>query len=278
MRIAKLFCFKDKKNPIIIEVKTSLKPFSIISSAVVIPDSDSLIGISYDSDLRGCQPTGNGFQCSLSSNAFETYKRQNSNFQQIFALQQQELDLFHTTERVNEKTNAVVSTITATAMGAMAGAAAADGFWGNIVHSKGIGAAIGGTAAGALVGSSQAIQMAQNDELRQFEKNLQQQTFDLEIGTIKNLPTSVNRISSFNEIILKEFYYIIETYECSEQEKTIVDNFISKYSYGIGVFDFISTYTKNGWFIRSTLVSSPFMTNLHNIASNELMGGIYIYE
>lgn len=259
-------------------VKTALKPFSIISSAVIYPDDDSIKGMTYESDLRGCQPTGNGFQCSLASNAFETYKRQNSNYQQIFALQREELSTFHDTERVNEKTNGVISTITAGLMGTMAGAAAADGFWGDFVHSQAIGAGVAGTTATAAVAATQAIQYSQNEKLREFEVRQQQQMFDLEIGTIKNLPNSVNRISSFNEIILKDFYYVVEIYECTEYEKTIVDNFISNYSYGIGVFDFISNYVKNSWFIRSTLVKSMFPPNLHNIAANELMGGIYIYE
>ena len=263
---------------LVITIKTALKPFSIISSAVIVPDGDSLRGLKYDSDLRGCQPSGNGFQCSLASNAFETYKRQNSNYQQIFSLQKEELALSHSTERVNEITNGIVSTTTATLMGTMAGAATADGFWGNLVHAKAAGATVGGVAAGATVGVSQSVQLSQNDKLRDFEKRIQQQMFDLQIGTIKNIPNSINRISSFNEIILKDFCYIVEVYECTESEKRIVDNFISRYSYGIGVFDFISNYVKDKWFVRSTLVSSSYPPNLHNVASNELMGGIYIYE
>lgn len=259
-------------------IKTALKPFGIISSAVITPDGDSIVGITYDSDLRGCQPTGNGFQCSLSSNAFETYKRQNSNYQQIFALQKQELEISHATEVVNETTNAVIATTNAALMGGMAGAAVADGFWGDFVHSQAVGGAVGAVAAGATVGVAQGIQISQNNKLREFEKYLQQQMFDFEIGTIKNLPNSINRISSFNEIILKDFCYIIEIYECTDFEKIIVDNFISKYGYGIGVFDFVSNYKKSGWFLRSTLVSSNYPPNLHNIASKELMGGIYLYE
>lgn len=271
---------EDGKNSetIKISVKTALKPFNIISSAVVVPDLDSLKGKTYESDLRGCQPSGNGFQCSMASNAFETYKRQNSNYQQIFALQKRELSISHNTEKVNEITNGVVSSLTAGLMGTMAGAASADGFWGDFVHSQAIGGAAGGITAAASVATAQAVQLSQNNKLREFEKAAQQQRFDLEIGTIKNIPNSVNRISSFNEIILKDFCYVVEIYECSDAEKDIVDNFISNYSYGIGVFDLVSNYVKNGWFIRSTLVRSSFHPNLHNIASNELMGGIYIYE
>ena len=105
-----------------IVVKTALKPFAIVSSAVIQRTSDSLIGIPYDSDLRGSQPSGNGFECSLASNAFETYKRQNSNYQQIFALQKDELQLQHEVELTNDITSTVVNTAAATAMGAIAGA------------------------------------------------------------------------------------------------------------------------------------------------------------
>lgn len=259
-------------------VKTALKPFGIISSAVIQPTENSLIGITYESDLRGSQPSSNGFECSLASNAFETYKRQNSNYQQIFALQKEELQKQHEVELTNDVTSTIVNTMSATAMGAIAGANMADTGLFNSFGSKATGAAVGSAVAGATVGSAMIAQTVMNSKLRDYEEYLQQANFDLQIGTIKNLPNSVNRISSFNEIILQDFWYIIETYECSDFEKTVVDNFISKYGYGIGVFDFIQNYYKNGWFLRSTLVSSNYNVNLHMIAEKELMGGIYLYE
>lgn len=257
-----------------ISIKTSLKPFSIISSAVITPSLNSLKGITYNSDLRGSQPTSNGFECSLSSNAFETYKRQNSNYQQTFNLQKEELAMSHQTERVNEITSTVVNTLSATAMGAIAGGA----MGGGTGVGAAIGAGIGGVAAGTTVGIASSVQVAQNDKLRAFEKNLQQQNFDMQIGTIKNLPNSINRISSFNEIILQDFWYVIEIYECSDFEKIIVDNYLLSYGYGIGIFAFLTDFARDGWFLRSTIVSSDYPPNLHNIAVDELSGGIYYYE
>lgn len=259
-------------------VKTALKPFGIISSAVIQSASDSPMGIPYDSDLRGSQPSSNGFECSLASNAFETYKRQNSNYQQIFALQKEELQKQHEVELTNDITSTIVNTMSATAMGAIAGANMADAGIFNSLGSKAAGAGIGASVAGVTVGAAMSAQTIMNNKLRDYEEYLQQANFDLQIGTIKNLPNSINRISSFNEIILQDFWYIIETYECSDFEKTVVDNFIAKYGYGIGVFDFVENYHKNGWFLRSTLVSSKYNVNLHMIAEKELMGGIYLYE
>lgn len=259
-------------------VKTALKPFGIISSAVIQPTENSLIGITYGSDLRGSQPSSNGFECSLSSNAFETYKRQNSNYQQIFALQKEELQKQHSVELTNDITSTIVNTMSATAMGAIAGANMADAGIFNSFGSKQVGAGLGALYAGGTVGGAMIAQTVENSKLRDYEEYLQQANFDLQIGTIKNLPNSINRISSFNEIILQDFWYIIETYECSDFEKTVVDNFITKYGYGIGVFDFVENYCKNGWFLRSTLISSKYNVNLHMIAEKELMGGIYLYE
>ena len=233
------------------------------------------MGITYDSDLRGSQPSSNGFECSLSSNAFESYKRQNSNYQQIFALQQEELRKQHSVERVNEKTAKTINTITATAMGAIGGANIG-GIFGSI--GKGIGAVSGGITSGSVVGHYMDKQYKANEELREYEQTLQKHMFDLEIGTIKNLPNAISRISSFNEIIMRDFWYVVEIYECSEKEKEIVDNFIEKYAYGIGVFDYLIKYQKDGWFLRSTLVSSNYPVNLHLIAEKEFMGGIYYYE
>ena len=259
-------------------VKTALKPFGIISSAVIQSASDSPMGIPYDSDLRGSQPSSNGFECSLASNAFETYKRQNSNYQQIFALQKEELQKQHEVELTNDITSTIVNTMSATAMGAIAGANMADAGIFNSFGSKQVGAGLGALYAGGTVGGAMIAQTVENSKLRDYEEYLQQANFDLQIGTVKNLPNSINRISSFNEIILQDFWYIIETYECSDFEKTVVDNFITKYGYGIGVFDFVENYCKNGWFLRSTLISSKYNVNLHMIAEKELMGGIYLYE
>ena len=259
-------------------VKTALKPFGIISSAVIQPTENSLMGITYESDLRGSQPSSNGFECSLASNAFETYKRQNSNYQQIFALQKEELQKQHSVELTNDITSTIVNTMSATAMGAIAGANMADAGIFNSFGSKQVGAGLGALYAGGTVGGAMIAQTVENSKLRDYEEYLQQANFDLQIGTVKNLPNSINRISSFNEIILQDFWYIIETYECSDFEKTVVDNFITKYGYGIGVFDFVENYCKNGWFLRSTLISSKYNVNLHMIAEKELMGGIYLYE
>ena len=258
-----------------VKVKTSLKPYGIITCAVVVPDEDSLIGIYYDSDMRGCLPSANGFQCTISSDAFEAYKRSNSNYQEIFALQQDEMKINHQTERVNERVQGIMNTISATAFGAIAGAQVGGAF-GKI--GAGIGAGIGGTVAAATVGSANIMQHQANERLRNYEEYLLGQRFDLEIGTIKNLPNSISRISTFNEIIMSDFWYVVEIYECSAEEKVIVDNFISNYSYGIGVFDYFTNYVESGWFVRGTLTKSNLPTTLHDIAARDVMGGIYYYE
>ena len=277
--------YKISKSKLRIKIKTALKPFSIVSSAVIIPDEGSLMNMTYESDLRGCMSTSNGFECSLASSAFETYKRQNSNYQQLFDLDKQELQKQHAVEFANDVTATIVNTTSAATMGAIAGASMADaGFFDFIPGvksaSKVAGAAIGATAAGVTVGAAMSLQTALNNDLRNYEEELQQKRFDLNIQTIKNLPNSVNRISSFNEILFRDdsFWFVIETYECTDFEKSVVDNFIEKYGYGIGVFDDIIKYVKNGNFIRSTLISSKYPIVLNNIANNELKGGIYYFE
>lgn len=258
-------------NPIVIKVKTALKPYSIIASAVIIPEEGTLAGITYDADLKGCQPASGGFECSLSSNAFETYRRQNSNYQQIFNLQQQELQKQHEVERVNEITSGVVNTLSAATMGAIAGASMGGGVG---IGAK-IGAVAGGAAAGAGVGAAMAIQAVTNEGLRQYEEDLQKQRFDLQIGTIKNLPNTISRISTFNEIITKDFWFVLEVYQCTDYEKTLVNEFIEKYGYGLGVFGFYKNFYKKGWFLRGTIITSDYMPILQVAAQKDLNGGIY---
>lgn len=272
----------DGKNYELLDIiiKTALKPFSIISSAVIQNKGDSLRK-TYSSDLRGSQPSSGGFECSLSSNQYQEYKRQNSNYQQIFNKQQEALLENQKVERQNEIASIVANVASATAMGTIAGASlTGDGglFGAASTIGKATGGIAGGITAGTTVGVAMGAQYEANEKLREYEYNLNKEMFDLNIGTIKALPNSVNRISSFNEIILQDFWYIIETYECTDFEKSVVDNFIEQYGYEIGVFDFISNYKEDGWFLKSSLVKSGFNTNLHVIAERELNGGIYIYE
>lgn len=265
-------------------IKTALKPFAIISSAVLQPKTDNisnpiLKGITYSSDLRGCQPSSNGFECSLSSNAFQTYKRENSNYQQIFGLKQEELIQNQKVERQNEKIQGIVNRVSSASMGAIAGASLVSdaGLTGAASAGAKLAAGVaGGAAALAVTDYAYKEQWKINEEQRAYELKLQKQEYELDLGTIKNLPNSINRISSFNEIILQDFGYIIETYECTDYESNIVDNYIEQFGYLIGVIDFVSNYYKKGWFLRSTLIKSNFNTNLHMIAENELMGGIYL--
>lgn len=262
-----------------VKVRTSLKPFSIISAAVIKPTDNALKAFYYNSDLRGCKPSSGGFECSLASNEYQTYLRNNSNYQQIFAKQQESLQKQHQVEHNNEVASSVMNSLSATAMGAIGGAAMGDaGIWGDMVGSKGIGAVAGAAVAGSVVSGMMAWQTIENDKLRNYEYNLQQEMFDLQIGTIKNLPNSINRISSFNEIILNDFWFTIETYECTEYESEIVDTFIQSYSYLIGVYDYVSNYVNEGWFVRAKIISSSYAVNLSVIADTELKGGVYIYE
>lgn len=144
--------------------------------------------------------------------------------------------------------------------------------------TKAGGAAVGASVAGSVVGGAMIAQNVVNESLRKYEEKLLKERFDLNIGTIKNIPDSLNRVSSFNEIIAQEFYFVIEVYECSPADSKVADTFVKFYGYGLGVFDFLSNYVKNGWFIRSTLISSELEPKMHTIASNELEGGIYLYD
>lgn len=257
-----------------IKIKTALKPFSLISAAVITPGTNALIGITYDSDLRGSIPSANGFECSLANNAFETYKRQNSNYQQIFNVEQQQLIKEHEVEKVNNTASAIINTASSTAFGAIAGASLTQSAFG----TGAVGGTVGAAAFGGLTAAAMTMQNNANAELMAYEEQIQQIKFDLQIGTIKNLPNSVNRISTFNELILKDFWYVIEKYTSSLYEQNVVNNYINNYGYSIGIYDYFINYYKDGWFLKGTIIVSSYDTNLHILAKKELEGGIYYYE
>lgn len=261
-----------------VAIKTALKPFSILSTAVIQSEIGSLAGIRYGTDLDGSVCSSAGFECTLSSNQYQQYLRQNSNYEKFFNLDQQELMKQHEVEKVNENVQAVTNTISAVSFGAIAGGSIADTGIGSAFGTKAFGASVGATLAGVAVGTAMYYQNKSNNELREMEERLQKERYDLTIGTVKNLPNSINRISSFNEIIMADFWYHINIYECTDEEKTIVDNFIRNYSYSIGIYDYIINYYSEGWFIKAEVITSNYSVNLHEIARKELAGGIYYYE
>lgn len=265
---------EQNNHPLTCYIKTALKPYTIISSFVISPEPDSLMGQTYDSDLRGCQPTGGGFECSISTDQFQQYVRNNSNYNNMFELQKQELQKQHEVELKNEKISKTINTISATMMGAIGGAS----LGGNSkIASTALGLA-GASLAGGVVSSSMQEQININNELRQYEETLLQQRFDLEIGTIKNLPNSISRISSFNNILMNDFCYVLEIYECSEEEKNIVDVFLNMYAYELGIYDYFINYCQANNFIKGQLITSDFIMNLQNLASKELGIGIYYIQ
>ena len=276
--------YKKEAGTLNIVIKTSLKPYAIISSAIILRDEDVLAGKTYSSDLIGCQSTGSGFECSLSTNQFQQYVRNNSNYDKFFAKDQEALQKQHQVEKVNEKVSAIVNTISAAAMGTIGGGSLGATIGGSIGGPVGAGIGLasgmvsGGAIAAGTVAGMMTWQYKENEKLRQYEEKLQQEKFDLTIGTIKNLPNTVSRISSFNEIIMRDFWFVIEIYECSEDEIKIVDRFIENYGYSIGVYDFFQNFVRDKWFIRGSLIVSNMPLNLHEIAKKELAGGVYIYE
>lgn len=274
---------EDNTKKVVFKVKIALKPYSLIASCVIERikdiDIDPLQGITYNSDLRGCQPNSGGFQASLASSAFQEYKRQNSNYQQIFNKQQERLYKEHWVERGNEAVQGLMNTLSMTAMGAITGAQMASvKFFGTDV-SGAMGATVGAVAAGATTAAANLAQFAINESMRQYEYSYNQEMFDYNIGTIKNLPDSVNRISSFNEIILKDFWFTLELYECSQEESLLIDTFFEKYGYEVGIYGEFSSYISSGdedvFFLKGRLLTSNLSVNLHNVAQKELEGGIY---
>lgn len=264
-------------------IKIALKPYSVIASCIIDRGSAgsefSLEGITYNSDMRGCQPNSGGFQASLASDQFQTYKRQNSNYQQIFNKQQEMLGEQHKAERVSEVTQGIMNTIAATVSGAMAGQAMTDaGIWGDMVGAQAVGAITGAATFGVIAAGANIAQGIVNEHYRQYEYKYKQDMFDLSIGTIKNLPLSVNRISSFNEIILKDFWFCLEVYECTKKESDIIDTFIENYGYAVGVYGYFSAYATNHCFVKGEILKSDLPVNLHQVAESDLGMGIYYYE
>ena len=96
--------------------------------------------------------------------------------------------------------------------------------------------------------------------------------------TVKNIAKRVKKKRSFNGIFVKEFWFVVETYECSDFEIELVEDFIDKFGYGLGCYGLYVNFIKDGTFIRGTLITSSFSPVLAVIAARELGKGVYIHE
>lgn len=260
-----------------IDVDITLKPFNIYMHACPYIRDNTLMGSRDFDDLRGLVCGSALYESTLTSSAFETYKRQNTMYEQIQQRTVDSMNINLDVERTNEKYAGILGTLQATAMGALSGGAMADySILGN--NASGVGATIGGAAAGIASAAAYTAQYKANEKLRSRELADQKFYYEANIANIKAQPDSLNRVSSFNQDILNRFGIIIEVYSCTAEEAAIYDRQITAFGHTINITDDLYNHLINGQYIEGMLITSEEPPHIHQRLDEDLRKGVYYYE
>ena len=233
----------------------------------------SLYGGEYN-DARGLILSGD-FSISYTKDEWKQYQINNKNYSNIFDRETRQLDLQREVQRTQQITGAILGGI-----GSAAGAAAQAG----IVGGPGVGIAAGALSAGANIAGG-IVDYQQQEKLYQENMSARKDIFNMQLENIQALPNSLTKVTAINEN--NKYFPFIEIYDCTDEEKKAVANYIRSNGMTIGVYGVISDFVGNDWsygniedrgFIKANIIKIDGIeddTHLLNAINNELYKGVY---
>ena len=246
-------------------VRYTYKPYQPFIN--VAPKFGRLYGQDFK-DNRGLILAGD-FSLPIVTDAWINYQLQNKNYQLAFDRQIENMEVQYGWQRAQGIANAVVGTIQGGTTGAMAGGMTG-GPYGAVA-----GAVVGtiGSAVGGLMDLT--MQQSLHNEAIDFARD----NFGFQLGNIKALPNTLNKVSSI--VANSKLFPFVEYYTCTNEEREAFDNKLKYNGMTIGrigkIKDFLSpadiqTYIK-GQLIR---LEGKYDTHTVNEIANEFMKGWYI--
>ena len=233
----------------------------------VEPAFGRLYGNDYQ-DARGMICTGD-FSLPQVSDAWTTYQIQNKNYEGMFNRQIESLDLQQKWAERTDIANAITGAVSGVAGGAMSGA----------LVGGGVGAVVGGVvgAAGSAVGG--AMDIYANKELRADQRGAMIDQYNMSLGNIRAMPSTVTKLGSV--LADQPLVPYLEIYDCTDQEKTNFDIYLSLKSYNISRYGKFSDYVKptGRTFLKGTFVRlNGISDDSHYLAAiaDEVKQGFYI--
>ena len=245
-------------------VRYTYKPYQPFIN--VAPKFGRLYGKDFK-DNRGLILAGD-FSLPIVTDAWINYQLNNKNYQLAFDRQIENMEVNYGWQRAQGIANAVVGTIQGGTTGAMAG--------GMIGGAPG--AVIGGVlgTGASLAGGIMDVNMqeALHNEALDFAKD----NFGFQLGNIKALPNTLNKVSSI--VANSKLFPFVEYYTCTDEERQALVDKIKYNGMSIGrighIIDFKNpseqTYVK-GQLIR---LEGKYDTHEINEIANEFMKGWYI--
>lgn len=211
-------------------------------------------------DARGLICNGD-FSLPMTSDAFTNYEIQNKNYQNIFNAQ----------IKTNDKNNNIGIVQQAVGLGLGAGSSIFGAVTGNpLALAGGVGGLVGGLT--GLIGGQEKYQNT---------RQLQIDQFGYQLGNIKALPNTLNKVSAYN--INNKYFPFIEIYDCTDVEKEALRNKI-KYN-GMTVMtigkmsEFVGKdYNGLNYFQARLIINEDASMDYHMMSEidAELQKGIYL--
>ena len=263
---ASAFEFSPAKNGGVegYNVRYTYKPYQPFIN--VAPKFNRLYGKDFK-DNRGLILSGD-FSLPIVRDSWINYQLQNKNYQLAFDRQIENMEVGFRQQNIQAAWGAVAGTAQGTVSGAAAG-----GMVGGIP-----GAVVGGVVgtAGSLAGGIADISMQK--EMQREAVDFSRDNFGFQLGNIKALPNTLNKVSSI--VANSKLFPFVEYYTCTDEERKALEDKLKYNGMTIGrigkIEDFlhpdVQTYVK-GQLIR---LEGNYEAHTANEIANEFMKGWYI--
>ena len=245
-------------------VRYTYKPYQPFIN--VAPKFGRLYGKDFK-DNRGLILSGD-FSLPIVKDSWINYQLQNKNYLLSFDRQVENMEVQYGWQKAQAITGAVAGTL----QGGFTGAAAG-----------GMMGGVGGAIAGGVIGTGTSLaggimdvnmQQALHNEALDFAKD----NFGYQLGNIKALPNTLNKVSSI--VANSKLFPFVEYYTCTDEERKAFEDKLKYNGMSIGrighILDFkhpdMQTYVK-GQIIR---LEGKFDTHMVNEIANEFNKGWYI--
>jgi len=245
-------------------ISCSYKPFQPYIK--VAPYYQGLYGQNFN-DARGLI-CGGDFSLAQISTEWQSYERNNKNFQVMFDRQIQNMEVNNSVARKLEKWSVGTGVVSGAVSGAIGGSMMGGGYAGIA------GGIIGGGA--SLLGGLADIEL--NEKLRQEAIDYTKDQFGYQLGNIQALPYNLTKVSAQN--IDNKIFPFLEAFSCTEEEKEALREKIKYNGMSVGAISTMNAFIQQepsyikGKIIRLENIVDDF--HITNVIANEINKGVYI--
>ena len=246
-------------------VRYTYKPYQPFIN--VAPIFSKMYGKDFK-DNRGLILAGD-FSLPIVTDLWKQYQLQNKNYQLAFDRQIENMNVQYDWQHRQDILNAITGTLQGGATGAAAG---------GMMSGSPVGA-VAGAAIGTITAAAGGfMDVAMQESLHNEAINFARDNFGFQLGNIKALPNTLNKVSSI--VANSKLFPFVEYYSCTDEERKALEDKIKYNGMTIGrigkIEDFIQpdsqTYVK-GQLIR---LEGNYDAHTANEIANEFMKGWYI--